>query len=339
MGLYNASAAYRELGGMLRRLREEAGLTGAALSERLDLPATQISRMESGKRSSSTTDVVHYVVGCGGTLKTIKPYVKLTRLAERKQGYWISDARIGNSLQSLIFHEASTSRSIVYEPQLIPGLLQTAEYIRAVIAAIEPDLPEDQVAGMVRTREERQRILHWANPASFTFYVHEHALRLRVGDAEMMHEQLLQLVLTAALDNVTVCILPSAAGERSAFGGPFQLLEFRENPSLVYLDHPGGGGLFLEDRKFVEDYYQLLPKLTDVALDEGQSREFAANLADAYDRGSQPDVAHRLAEEQLQRHGGKLVRGSGVAEEQLQRHAGKLVRGGGVAESPTPIYE
>jgi len=145
------------------------------------------------------------------------------------------------------------------------------------------------------------------NPGGFTFYVHEHALRLQVGDTKIMHEQLLHLVLTAALDNITVRIVPSVAGERSAFGGPFQLLEIHEAPSLVYLDHPGGGGLFLEDRKYVETYYQLLPRLTDVALDEGQSREFAADLADAYDRGSQSDVADRMAEEQLQRHAGKLM--------------------------------
>jgi transcriptional regulator with XRE-family HTH domain len=322
MGLRNGSAAYRELGGMLRRLREEAGITGAALAERLDLTPTHVSRMESGKRDSTTTDVVQYVVGCGGTLKTMKPYVELTRLAERKQGYWLTDKRIGNSLQSLIFHEASAIQLFGYDPQLIPGLLQTPDYTSAVIAAAEPDLPEDEVTGMVRTRGERQRILHWNRPAQFSFFVHEQALQLQVGSTTIMHDQLLHLVLTAALDNVDVRIVPSAAGERSVFGGSFRLMEFEERQRpLVYLDHPGGAGLFLEDRRFVKDYYQLLPKLTDVALDEGQSREFAAYLADAYDRGSQPDVAHRVAEEQLQRHGGKRLRGSGVAE------------------SPTPIYE
>jgi hypothetical protein len=106
----------------------------------------------------------------------------------------------------------------------------------------------------------------------------------------------------------------------------------------MYLDH-AFGGLILEDRAYIESYYQLLPTLTDIALNEGQSREFAAKLADAYDRGSQPDVAHRMAEEQLQRRVGERLRGGGVAEEQLQRRGGQLVRGSGVAESPTPIYE
>lgn len=339
MGLYNASAAYRELGGILRRARENAGLTAAEVGRRLRWPSTMISRMELGKRDSTTTDVVQYLVACGLTLRDADPILDLTRLAERHQGYWMSDKRIGNSLQSLIFHESSANHSIVYEPQLIPGLLQTSDYARAVMAAIEPSLAEEDVAGTIRTREERQRILYWENPARFTFYVHEQALRLRVGSVAMMHEQLLHLVLTAALDNVAVRIVSRAARKRAAIGGPFQLMEFDEHAPLVYLDHPGGSGLFLEDRNFVEDHYRLLPMLADMSLDEGQSREFAANLADAYDRGGLPDVAHHLAEEQLQRHVGKLVRGGGVAQEQLQRRVGKLVRGSWVAEPATPIYE
>lgn len=339
MGLYNASAAYRELGGILRRLRENAGLSGAELAGKLGWPPTMLSRTELGKRDTTTVDVVQYVVTCGLTLRDAEPILELTRLAERRQGYWLSDKRIGNSLQSLIFHESSAIRSIVYEPQLIPGLLQIPDYARAVMAAIEPDLAEDDVEGTIRTREERKRILHWANSARFTFYVHEQALRLPVGSTVIMHEQLLHLVLTAALENITVRIVPSAAGERAAFGGPFRLMEFEEHAPLVYLDHPGGSGLFLEDRDHVDSYYRLLPMLADMSLDEGQSREFAANLADEYDRGSQPDVAHHLAEEQLQRGVGKLVRGGGVAQEQLQRHVRKRLCGSGVAEPVTPIYE
>jgi transcriptional regulator with XRE-family HTH domain len=299
MGLNNASAGYRELGIRLRRLRERTGVSAAELARQLDWTPTMVSRMESGKRDSTTTDVVMYAVRCGLTLPEAEPLIELTRLSERRQGYWLSDKRIGGSLQSLIFHEAAASRSIIYEPQLIPGLLQTPDYARAGTAAIEPELTEDELAGVVRTREERQRILHWKKPGRFAFYVAEQALRLQVGSGAVMHEQLLHIVLTSALQNVTFRVVPTAAGERSAFGGPFRLMEYEEHAPLVYLDHVRIGGLFLEDRAHVESYYGLLPMLADVALDEGESREFAADLADAYDRGSPPDVAHRLEEEQL----------------------------------------
>jgi transcriptional regulator with XRE-family HTH domain len=319
MGNRYASAAYRDLGGMLRRIREEAGLTATELAKKVDWPLLKISRMEHGRRAVTTTEVILYVVTCGLKLPDAQPLLELTRRAERKEGYYLSDARIGGSLQSLIFHEASADNSIIYEPQLIHGLLQTTDYTHARITAHNPDAAEEWVAGAIRTRMDRQRILALPEPARFTFYLHEHALRLRVGTDKIMHEQLLGIVLTAALDNVTVRIVPSAAGERAVLGG-FHLMEFHEHRPIVYLDGIRAGLIF-DDPDYVDSYYELVPMLADVALDEGQSREFAANLADAYDRGNQRGVAAVLA------------------QEQLQRRRGIELRGGGVVLSPTPIYE
>jgi transcriptional regulator with XRE-family HTH domain len=320
MGNRYVSAAYRELGAMLRRVREKAGLTATELARRLGWPLTTISRIENGRRTSTTTDVIQYLAMCGMKWRETKPIVEFTRLAERKQGYYLSDKGIGGSLQSLIFHESSAEHVIGCEPQVVPGLLQTPDYARALITAVDSDIAEDWVAGVVRTRMERRRILYLPNPARFTFYIHEQALRLRVGMDKIMHEQLLHLVLATALDNVAVRIVPSAAGERSAFGGAFQLMEFYEDRPIVSVDTLRTGGLILEDPNYVNSYHELVAMLADVALDEGQSRKFAAELADEYDRGSQQVVADVLA------------------EEQLQRRIGNKLRGGGV-EPPTSIYE
>jgi hypothetical protein len=274
--------------------------------------------MENGRRTSTTTDVIQYLVMCGMKAPEVKPFVEFTRLAERKQGYYLSDERIDGSLQSLIFHESLAEHSIIYEPQVIPGLLQTPGYARARITALNADnIPEELVAGGVRTRMERRQVLYLPNPARFTFFIHEQALRLQAGTDEVMHEQLLHLVLTAALDNVTLRIVPSAAG---AFGDAFRLMEFREYRPIAYLDNIRFGGLVLDDSNYVNSYYKLVPMLADVALDEGQSREFAAELADEYDRGSQRGVTDLLAHEQLQQRRGNRLRGGGV-------------------EPPTPIYE
>jgi hypothetical protein len=320
MGDRHVSAAYRELGGMLRQVRKKAGLTATELARMLGWPLPTVSRMENGRRASTTTDVIQYVVMCKARLPEIEPIVEFTRVAERKQGYYLSDEGIGGSLQSLIFHESLAAHSIIYEPQVIHGLLQTPEYARSLITAVNSDWTEDWVAGAVRTRMERRRILYAPNPARFTFYIHENAMRLRVGTDEIMHEQLLHLVLTAALGNVTVRIVPSSAGGRTAFGGGFNLMEFHEYPAIVYLENLRDGGLILDDRGYVQSYRELLPMLADVALNEGQSRKFAADLADEYDRGSQRGVTDVLAEEQLQRRSGN-----------------KLCRSG--MEPPTSIYE
>ncbi len=303
---------------MLRRVRKAAGLSATELAHMLGWPLPTISRMENGRRASTTTDVIQYVVMCGMKVPDVQPILEFARLAERRQGYYMSDERIDGALQSLIFHESSAKQVFGYEPQVIPGLLQTPDYARTLVTAVDSDIANDWVEGTVRTRMERRRILSLPNPARFVFYIDEHALRLLVGTDEIMHEQLLHLVLTAALDNVTVHIVPSAARERSAFGGGFQLMEFHEHRPIVSVDTLRLGGLILEDPNYVHSYQELVPMLADVALDEGQSREFAAELADAYDRGSERGV---------------------LAQEQLQRRVGNKLRGGGVVEPPTPIYE
>jgi transcriptional regulator with XRE-family HTH domain len=315
MGNRCTSAAYRELGGMLRRIREKAGLSATELGRRLGWSLPTLSRLENGRRSSTTTDVIQYVAACGLKWPEAQPLLEFTRLAERKQGYHLSDERIDGSLQSLIFHESTAENSIAYEPLAIHGLLQTPDYARAYINAVDTDLSEDWVAGVVRTRMDRRQILCLDNPARFTFFIHERALRLRVGTDRVMQEQLLHLVLTGALDHVTVRIVPNDAG---VFGDMFHLMEFHDHRPIVYLDSLRVGGLVLDDPDYVNSYYKLVPMLADAALDEGQSREFAAELADAYDRGSQRGV---------------------LAQEQLQPRIGNELRGGGVAEPPTPIYE
>jgi transcriptional regulator with XRE-family HTH domain len=127
MSNINPSSAYRELGRLLLRIREDSGLTAAELARGLEWTTTMVSRMENGRRISTTPDVVMYVVKCGLTLREAMPLVELCRIAERKEGYYLSDARVGGSLQSLIFHEVSAKHSITYEPIVIPGLLAVAD--------------------------------------------------------------------------------------------------------------------------------------------------------------------------------------------------------------------
>jgi hypothetical protein len=123
--------------------------------------------------------------------------------------------------------------------------------------------------------------------------VHEQALHCPIGTRAIMHEQLLKLVLMAALPHISVRVLPTLAGERALIGGPFQLFEYREHQPLVYLDHACSGA-FLEDQEF-------LPGLRSIALDEAKSRAFIAELADALDQRSRGRDAgiHELEEEQF----------------------------------------
>ncbi|WP_291408397.1 Scr1 family TA system antitoxin-like transcriptional regulator [Actinophytocola sp.] len=102
------------------------------------------------------------------------------------------------------------------------------------------------------------------------------------------------------MPTVVIRIVPSSAGAAGVFGGPFRVLRYAEHQPLVYLDTTVGG-LFLEDQEFVATYGELIPTVADLALDEGQSREFIAALANELDRGSDQRHGHdRVEEEQLQ---------------------------------------
>jgi len=301
MGRANASACYRELGAELRKRREAANVTAAHVADDAGWDRTKISRIESGHADISTVDVILYLGACGIYAGAAQDVIQLCRTAVANQGYWLSPHGewLEDSLTSLIYHESTADRSISYEPQLIPGLLQTPAYARVRISS-KASLMSRSTDEALGIRRKRQEIIHRPRAADFMFFVHEQALRNEVGDPAIMHEQLLQMVLTAALENVTLRIIP-AEREHSVLGGPFRLFEYRKHPPLLYLDNVLTG-VFVEERDVVGDYYRyLLPELKAVALDEGESREFAASLADEYDRGRPKRDApiYELEEEQL----------------------------------------
>jgi transcriptional regulator with XRE-family HTH domain len=301
MGQSNISARHRELGAELRKRRLAAEVTVSQVSEDTGWHRTKIARVESGRYPTDPVEAILYLGACGVHRAEALDLLKLCREAVHNPGYWLSPQGewLKGSLSSLIYHEATADRSIGYEPLVVPGLLQTPAYSCVMIersAARSSRSTEEAV----RIRETRKEIVHRRNPAEFVFFVHEQALRIEVGNAAIMHEQLLHMVLMAALRHVTLRIVPAAAREYSVFSGPFRLFTYRKHASLVYLDNHVTG-VFIEDRDVVGDYLHLLPELNAVALDEGQSRKFAADLADEYDRGSsrRHGPIYELEEEQL----------------------------------------
>lgn len=276
------TACYRELGAELRKAREAAGLTVAGLGEWLGWSITKVSRAELGYIHLNEVDVILYLSFCGVEGNHGAEQRAMCREAEPKPGYWLRrhGASLPDGTRSLIYHENTASASTSYEPVFVPGLLQTEGYIRALTMARWPNWDTDFA---VRVRMERQRILHESPSASFSFLVHENALRVKLGDAKIMHEQILALLLLDGLPNVAIRVLPSEAGARALIGGPFRVFEYDKHQPLVYVDGPRCG-LFVEDREYVDDYRALLPTVANEALNEKESRERLAALASEYER-------------------------------------------------------
>lgn len=296
MGRRTATARFRELGEELRRIRAKANLTGMELAHRTGWGTTKVSRVESGHMKLSEVDLIHYLGACRVFLPEANDILALCQDAHRHSDYWLETQGeyLEDSMKPVIYHESTCGSSTAYEPQVVPGLLQTESYARAIINRYSPR-DHQSLDLCVRARMERQQILRRPIPPRFDFFVHEDALRLNVGGAAVMHEQFLTLVLMSGLPSVMFRIVPSSA----VFGGAFRIFRFADHRPLVYLD-AYIGGLFLEDQTFVDNYRQLVPAIADAALDEGQSREYLAALASEYDRESEQLDAHeRVEKEQL----------------------------------------
>jgi transcriptional regulator with XRE-family HTH domain len=280
------AAQARELGDELRQYREMAGITCHMLAARLGWSVSTVSRIENGLTRVSEIDVVRFAAHCGVRPDDMDSLLAMCR-DRGAPGYWMT-----SRLSTLVLQENLAESSASYDPLVVPGLLQTEDYAATLIGTegLEPDLARH----WVHVRMERQRVLH-SRP--YSFFVHEQALRLPVGNPSVMNEQLLKLVLLAEQPHLTIRVVPAALGARSMLGGPFVVLYYSSHDPLVYLDSPG---IYLEGSAHVAKYENKLTRLSDVAQSKEESREWLAALASDFDRPEDSrDAPDHVAEEQL----------------------------------------
>lgn len=213
-------------------------------------------------------------------------YVReLQKIEERDPGLWSRP----RTMRSLAYHESTALRVTNYEPEFVPGLLQTDAYMTELFRA--NNLSDDEVRACVEVRKDRQAILYQSNPADFLFFVYEQAFRLPIGDPDTMRDQLLHLVFIAARSNIDIRVVPTSAGVHSICRGSFLLLEYgKGHRPLVFLDS-WTGGMFIDDRMYVTEYRRLLPKLDSIALSGAESQLWLADLASDHGRAKgEPDA-------------------------------------------------
>ncbi|WP_216216442.1 helix-turn-helix domain-containing protein [Amycolatopsis aidingensis] len=196
------------LGQRLRELRQQAGLTGRQLAEALSWPASKVSKLENARQSPSEDDIRGWTQATGNEAAT-ESVLALLRTLETRHGEWDRLLRGGlHSLQDKIAESERHTRLIrAFEPLVVPGLLQTAEYARARLAeaARRHNLPEDP-DDAVRARMRRQEILYRPG-RRFHFVMDEAALRVRKCPPEVMLGQLDRLIALAALPTVQLGIV------------------------------------------------------------------------------------------------------------------------------------
>ncbi|GAB3482912.1 helix-turn-helix domain-containing protein [Amycolatopsis cihanbeyliensis] len=279
----DSTARARELGAELRRIRQRSGLSGHDLARTLGWSPSKVSRMESGQRGASEVDVAVYLVSCGLVVRSeLNRLVTLAREADSR--YWLRphSRELPEELRSLILQEGTANAITSYDPLIVPGLLQTEQYIRELFRWGSNRPPED-IELRVDARLARQHVLKRARSPWCKFFLHERALRAVVGGPEVMHEQLVSLLLVDSWPRCSIRVVPDAAGPYGIVGGAFKVMGYAEHPPVTYVDS-WAAGLFLEEPEDVAMYREILARLDRDALDAGQSREWLAWLASEYDQ-------------------------------------------------------
>ncbi|MFJ5179586.1 helix-turn-helix domain-containing protein [Streptomyces griseoviridis] len=267
----------RQLGDALRRLREASGLTTTQAADALDCTKGKISRIENGRvavRLPDLTAMLHTYRATDAEL-----HDRLTSLARkanrrRRQGWW---NRYGSVLpdtyRDYIALEAMAGEIRTFQAQLVPGLLQTPEYIRAVTAASRHWQTEDEIEKFVQVRLARQERLTGDAPLRLRAVLSEAVLLQQVGGPRAMRAQLEHVIALSERPNVTVQILPFSHGAHASMFGPYVVLRFPGEAALdvVLADNPTGS-VWLEREAEVVRYQEVFDIACASALSPVESR-------------------------------------------------------------------
>jgi len=271
----------RLLGAALRRFRETAGYTLDDAARILECDRSKISRIETGQRGIRPKELRELLDEYGVEADRRDALLVVARQAQQV-GWWQSYSHVlSDAYQDFISLEASASTIWTYEAQLVPGLLQTEDYARAIAAASLFGETNEEREQFVQARLRRQQVLTRDHPLQIWAILSEGALRQLVGGREVMQAQLRHLIeISGERSNVTLQVLPFAAGAHAATSGPFLIMKFPEAPDLgvVYLEGQTGG-IYLESADEVARYTLVCDHLRASALSTAATMRLIEEVA------------------------------------------------------------
>jgi transcriptional regulator with XRE-family HTH domain len=271
----------RQLAAELRRLRDAATLTGEEAASRLGWSPSKISRIETGQTPASPADLRRMLdlYEVSGTQREV---LELLGQSAGQRGWWDAYAdTLGPEYAALIALEAEAETVRWYSPMLVPGLLQTERYAREVIRSGLLIAPPGEVERRVQVKMTRQRVLTGDHPLLLSVVLDEAAILRSVGGSEVMREQLGHVTAMAALPNVTLQVLPLAAGAHAASTGEFTILGFPQlmAPDVVFLENMTSD-LYVEREAEVYRYTMVFDRLRALALEPDESAAVITARAD-----------------------------------------------------------
>ena len=251
------------LGSQLRMLREVKGITREEAGYAIRASGSKISRMELGRVSFKERDVTDLLKLYGVDEDETATLVALA-IQANSPGWW---HKYGDVLpdwfQVYVGLEEAASLIRLYEVQFVPGLLQTADYARAVVRLGQPAAAPEEIGRRISLRIGRQELLTKPGGPRLWAIVDEAALRRPIGGKEVMRAQLEQLILATEEPQVTLQVMPFRSGGHAAEAGAFTIMRFPEPdlPDVVYLEQLTSA-LYLDKRDDVEKYTEVMERLS-----------------------------------------------------------------------------
>ncbi|GAA4680873.1 helix-turn-helix domain-containing protein [Phytohabitans rumicis] len=263
----------RQLGAELRRLR--ADRTVADVAGELGWSDSKLSRIETAHTGIRPKDLDR-LLEAYGVAEDGRARIRALAGQSRQRAWWEAYGDVlPNAYETYIGFEAEATGIYNYEAQIVPGLLQTAEYASAVIQADGVYEDEEVHSQRVAVRMARQAVLTRDPPPKLSVILDEAVLRRQIGGPDIMRRQLTGLVEANERSMITVYVLPFSAGAHRALAGSFVILEFSGDSDhpLVYCEGMTGG-VFRSRQDELRSYWMSFEALRAAALNPRRSVEF-----------------------------------------------------------------
>lgn len=273
----------RRLRTELRRARGEAQMTQDHVAIAMDWSLSKVIRIETGAVGISTNDL-RALLSLYAVHDATRIDELITLARASRQPSWLSKYRGDITPQYLqyIEYEEAASFLRMYDPLLLPGLLQTEEYAEAILRALaDPDTPAELIRNRIEIRLTRQRLLERATPPTLICVLDESVIARIVGQRNIAQGQLTRLIELASRPDITIQVVPFTKGLHRGLLEPFIILEFpdHEDSDVLYLESSRDAIFSHDEAGEITSYREVFEQLRDISLSPADTLDELRNHA------------------------------------------------------------
>ncbi|MEU4763469.1 helix-turn-helix transcriptional regulator [Actinosynnema sp. NPDC023794] len=272
------SVRSRRLAYILKKLRSAAGISTDAVGEAVGMSGSKISRIETSGMGIYLDDLEKLLDYYKVARKQRVELLDLARHAEQRGLLRMNNQKLHEDWQTWADFEDEASSLLFYEPLVIPGLLQTPEYARSIIKATGHGLTNPQVDALVASRMARQGLLSRNPPLKLSVIIEQGVLERPFHDQGAQRRQIRHLIDAGERPNITVRVVPADAELHGGLSGPFVILRYDEDPSLVLLENKVAS-LFIDEDDRIEVFEATWAALRRLAYTPEETLDYLKGLA------------------------------------------------------------